>query len=275
MENQYIYNADVDVEITRVKSVSLISQQCVWSYNLKKQGIGYEKFSYILTYVQEGSYRHSLGGADILIPSRSLVLIQMDQRPFRNTSAELPFRYICIRFSVREELPLPFAEYSRIFLTAEHSSGCGEIMKTALSLYTERPFGWKIRLRGIVEELLLRFFAAQSEGKQQTGIPSLITDSLTLIRRNIFTSDLSVEDVALACHISTAHLIRTFRRYLGKTPKKYMDEIRMERACELLKYTDKSMEEIAAESGFREVRRMRRAFHEIAGMSPREYRGKR
>jgi len=53
-----------------------------------------------------------------------------------------------------------------------------------------------------------------------------------------------------------------------------MDALRVERACELLKYTDKSMEEIAAESGFSEARHMRRVFHEIVGTSPREYRSK-
>ena len=145
-------------------------------------------------------------------------------------------------------------------------------MLAALQLYTDRPFGWRLRLRGIVEELLLRVFTVYWEEKNEGNMPELIRSSTELIRSRIFSAPLSVDEVAQECHISTTHLIRLFRRYLHMTPKKYMDNIRAERAGELLKYTDKSMDVVAAESGFTEARQMRRIFSEIMGVTPKDYR---
>ena len=265
---------DMDVDILDIGIVYSVYKDAPWNYSLYKRKISSVTPCYILMYVQEGSFYHSEEGKEsIFVPSGSLILTKVDKQPFCNTSAELPFRYISIRFYTREAIPFAFEQNSRIALFPGESVGCEDKMQTALRMYRERPFGWKLRLRCITEEMLLHVFEAYYRAGEN-GVSPLIQDSTAVIRRRIFSELLCVEDVAEECGVSTAHLIRSFSRHMGMTPKKYMDRLRVERACELLKCTDKSMEEIAAESGFSEARHMRRVFHEIVGTSPREYRSK-
>ncbi|MBE6559819.1 MAG: helix-turn-helix transcriptional regulator [Ruminococcaceae bacterium] len=271
METVRIHDADVD--ITKITVIDSISAERPWKHSPRIRENNSGGFEYHLMYLREGSYYHTAGENSLFIPTHSLGLAIENHRVFRNISADLPLRYICLWFVTKEPIPLPFGEFSQVCLAPEQSRGCEEKMLAALQLYRDRPFGWRLRLRGIVEELLLRVFTVYWEEKNEEDMPELIKTATDLIRSRIFSVPLSVDDVAQECHISTTHLIRLFRRYLKTTPKKYMDNLRVERACELLKYTAKSMEAIAAESGFTEARQMRRIFCEIKGITPREYRG--
>ena len=120
--------------------------------------------------------------------------------------------------------------------------------------------------------MLLQVFRIYYAAENGAVYPPIILQGMAVIRRLLERTELSVPDVAEECHVSTTHLIRLFKQYLGVTPKKFMDRLRVERACELLQHTDKSMEEIAVASGFSEARQMRRLFHEIRGISPMQYR---
>jgi AraC-like DNA-binding protein len=72
--------------------------------------------------------------------------------------------------------------------------------------------------------------------------------------------------------VSERHLRRQFRLAQGMTPRRYQIEIRLRRAAELLRTTDLTVEEIAALSGYTDVRRFRRHFRAWAGQTPSVYR---
>ena len=262
---------DVDVEIVTVNDVHSSIRDKPWKNS--RDGHAENEHRYSLSYIQQGSYYHSTEKKQkLFFPVHTVILNKRDRRSYCNESADLPLRYICIHFTVREELPLEFPTKSRICLLPDVPQRIDEIFSAAHQLYRERPFGWRIRLRGIVEELLLLVFREESAAERNARVPPLIPRSIAVMRQRIFSELLSVGDVAQQCGVSDAHLIRVFSRYMGMTPKQNMDGLRVERACELLRYTDKSMEEIAEEAGFSEARQMRRIFRGIMGLSPREYR---
>ncbi len=266
---------DEDVEITQISVVNYSHTERPWNFNRRKKRAPRGENGYILMFIQQGSYYHSVGKNGMFIPEHSIVLAREENGPFCNTSAALPFRYVFIHFYTEDELPLTFDPFFRLCLAPEQSRGCEEKMLAALQIFRSRPFGWRLRLRGIVEELLLRIFTVYWEEQNEDNMPQLIKTGTELIRSRIFSAPLSVDEVARECGVTPAHLIRSFRRYLGMTPKQYMDSLRVEMACDLLKYTEKSMEAIAAESGFTEARQMRRVFSETVGVTPSEYRGQK
>ena len=51
----------------------------------------------------------------------------------------------------------------------------------------------------------------------------------------------------------------------------YVEQIRMNRACELLKEKKHNIEEIASLVGYNSVQSFRRAFKRVYGINPREY----
>ncbi len=266
---------NTDVIIGNVNIPYNSERSAPWRYAPVNEYTGTQP-RYTFLYIWRGSYvNHPPSGNVSIVPTRSLVLFRNGTAPYYNEQGELPSFITNITFYTEKPLPIEMPENERFVFTPMPSWDVEGNFGRALQLSEERPFGWKIKLREIVYHLLLCVLEQYYDVHTLENMPALLRESTLLIRRNIFRTPLSVSDVAQLCHVTPTYLIRLFNRYMGVTPKEYMDKLRVERACELLQYTDKSMEEIAVSAGFSEARQMRRVFHEIAGMSPREYRGKR
>ncbi len=264
---------NMDVIIGKVDSPYSSDRSAPWRYAPVNEYSGTQP-RYTFIYVWRGSYvNHSPSGNVRTIPTHSLVLFRGGTAPYYNEQGELPSFITNISFYTEKPLPIEMPENERFVFTPKPSWDVEGNFGRAIQLSMERPLGWKIKLREIAYHLLLCVLEEYYAVHAQKDMPALLRESTLLIRRNIFRTLLSVTDAAQLCHVTPTHLIRLFRRYMNTTPKKYMDDLRVERACELLKYTDKSMEEIAVESGFSEARQMRRVFHEHMGVSPKEYRG--
>lgn len=87
-----------------------------------------------------------------------------------------------------------------------------------------------------------------------------------------YARPLDVAGLARSAFMSEAHFIRQFRETFGETPHRYLQRRRIERACALLRDTDKSVTEIAASVGFESFGTFSRTFASIIGRSPTRYR---
>jgi AraC-like DNA-binding protein len=101
------------------------------------------------------------------------------------------------------------------------------------------------------------------------------TDKISeLISRVKMVPNLSitVAECADFCNMSKAHFARTFKRTTGQSPVQFMLGIRIDRAKELLDFTDKSIADIAEASGFPDQNYFTRTFKKVTGMTPTRYR---
>lgn len=83
---------------------------------------------------------------------------------------------------------------------------------------------------------------------------------------------LTLAEAAAAASVSERTLSRMFRQHLGKTPLKYLQELRVQRAEMWLEGTWRSVEEIAHECGYSDTSAFCRMFARATGISPRSYR---
>ena len=81
----------------------------------------------------------------------------------------------------------------------------------------------------------------------------------------------TVKDVVDNAPFSQSHLIRLFKQYTGKTLVEYLTEIKMQRACELLTYTNSSILSIAMMLGYSDSSHLNRTFKKCYGISPTQY----
>lgn len=81
-----------------------------------------------------------------------------------------------------------------------------------------------------------------------------------------------IEDIARAVNLSTGRLAHLFKSEVGISPQRYLTNIRLEKARELLEIGGLSVKEIAAEIGIASVSRFCRGFKARYGMTPNEYR---
>jgi AraC-like DNA-binding protein len=81
------------------------------------------------------------------------------------------------------------------------------------------------------------------------------------------------EAVARAAGVSASHLRRLFHEILGAAPRKIMDQMRFERATELMSDPGIKLNDVAERCGFQSTSAFSRAFKQFFGCSPAEWRG--
>jgi len=85
---------------------------------------------------------------------------------------------------------------------------------------------------------------------------------------------ITLEQLSSVSGMSKNGIIAMFKRLYGTTPVKYINNLRLYKACELLKNTDIPISQIAYQCGFTDSNYFSRVFRELRGMTPREYRNK-
>lgn len=86
-----------------------------------------------------------------------------------------------------------------------------------------------------------------------------------------YEEPISVEWLAEHTAVSHSSLYRRFVKRFQMSPKRFLLEYRVERACHLLETTDFSVQEVSNSVGFEDPFYFSRAFKEIKGLSPRQY----
>lgn len=82
----------------------------------------------------------------------------------------------------------------------------------------------------------------------------------------------SLEMLSQELHFSENYLIRVFKQTYGVTPHAYLISLRLERAAQMMRYSDLSLERIAAECGFGEYANLFKAYKKAYGISPQRAR---
>ena len=100
-----------------------------------------------------------------------------------------------------------------------------------------------------------------------------IKEALNYIEQN-FQNDISIENIASFCGLNRTYFGRIFKETVGKSPQQFLLSYRMAKAAELLKLTQLSISDIGNAVGYPNQLHFSRAFKNIYGMSPREWRNK-
>ena len=98
-----------------------------------------------------------------------------------------------------------------------------------------------------------------------------IKEALNFIEQN-FQNDISVEEIASFCGLNRTYFGRIFKETVGKSPQQFLLSYRMAKAAELLKLTSLSVSDIGNAAGYPNQLHFSRAFKNVYGMPPREWR---
>jgi AraC-like DNA-binding protein len=87
-----------------------------------------------------------------------------------------------------------------------------------------------------------------------------------------YASPVTLEDVARAANVAPTTASRLFRRAMGRTLTRYIIELRVSAACQLLTDSDRSVASVAAECGYRNLSNFNRQFHRLKHTTPLAFR---
>lgn len=99
-----------------------------------------------------------------------------------------------------------------------------------------------------------------------------VASAVKFIREHL-AENFGVERLLKESELSRRRLEHRFRETLGRSPYAFINDLRVAQARRLLAAQDgRNLADIAAECGFREVRRLRLVFQKLTGMKPSRYR---
>ena len=100
-----------------------------------------------------------------------------------------------------------------------------------------------------------------------------IIDSKVYIDKH-FSEDITLDKIANKALVSKFHFIRLFKKYYGRTPNQYLQEVRIEKAKKLLQ-KGSSLDEVCSAIGFNSKTSFISLFKKLTGLTPLAYRNKK
>lgn len=91
---------------------------------------------------------------------------------------------------------------------------------------------------------------------------------------NNFARPVALEELAKKAGMSRKYFSEYFKKISGKSPMEYINSYRIERACEMLQYTDLSVTRIALDCGFNDLSYFIKTFKYQKNATPSHYRNK-
>ena len=100
-----------------------------------------------------------------------------------------------------------------------------------------------------------------------------IKEAISFVEQN-YSRDITVEDIAAFCNLNRNYLGKLFREGTNQTLQHFLMHYRMNRAAELLKFSDMNVSEVGKMCGYPNQLHFSRAFKTIYGISPNHWREK-
>lgn len=175
--------------------------------------------------------------------------------------------------TLQKQFPNAHVEEDRIFIIDGPiwtSAGMSAGIDLALGMI-EKDFGAELA-RAVAQKLVVYHRRAGGQSQHSALLEmdaksDRIQSALEYARRNL-RAPLTVEELAEAAHLSPRQFSRAFRAETGQSPAKAVENLRVEAARVMIEQTRHTIDEVAAETGFVDPERMRRAFLRAFGQPP-------
>ncbi|SFE53108.1 Two-component response regulator, YesN/AraC family, consists of REC and AraC-type DNA-binding domains [Paenibacillus catalpae] len=120
-------------------------------------------------------------------------------------------------------------------------------------------------------DVLLYIRQLDRQSVSEGDISSYFTQMVKYID-NHYSTKLYLKDLSAKFFLNQVYCCQLFKKNLGKTFSEYVTELRINKACELLKHTAMSVEEVALKVGISDYYYFNKVFKKQCGITPAKYR---
>jgi AraC family transcriptional regulator of arabinose operon len=107
--------------------------------------------------------------------------------------------------------------------------------------------------------------------RRQAQLDERVQKALAFINSH-YARALTIADIARAAHSSVSHLSTLFHQQVGASPIQVLEQVRLQRAQEMLRLSFASVGEVAAAVGYRSPSYFIQRFRRHSGQTPRAFR---
>ena len=147
------------------------------------------------------------------------------------------------------------------------------ILSDIYALASSSDYIRDMRINGKLSDLLtLLMESSWHQGNSSNALKKMDISLVKSFLDEHYSEKLSLESVASHFFIDKHYLARLFKEQYGVTLVTYLQQMRITHAKRMLRFTDKSIEEIGLECGIGELNYFSRVFKKLEGVSPSEIR---
>lgn len=271
----------------KVRESSIVLSECS-DGTVHRHSHSYFEFAYVV----RGRAEHTINDRTFLLSEGDYFLIDLDStHEYREISGSEGFCIInCLFFpefidgtltragSLQEIMNGYFQRFAgrkvdhRVALRPYHDQDgfLGVLVRRMLAEYREKRPGYEEILRNSLVSLLVCL--VRNDPRLGDGEEECITKYVTEYVAKHYMDKISLSQISRVLNFSLTHVSLTFKREVGISFRDYLIKIRMEKACRLLRNTDKTISEISELVGYSDPAFFYKAFARVLGQSPASYR---
>ena len=153
-------------------------------------------------------------------------------------------------------------------MNVAQSEKLGALFKKLFSTWVSKKEGYYFES----VSLLYRIFA---EMQKDTAKPSRhklkIAPAMDMIHSDFLKRDFSLSELAAICKMGVSYFQKLFKEIYGISPKKYIIQLKINHACDLLRLERYTVTQIAEFCNFSDVYFFSRQFKEYMGITPTQF----
>ena len=219
--------------------------------------------AYILHYVMEGEGYYN----GIRVKEGRGFFIKPGETHEYMTSKNKPWRYFWVILNGEEALQI-----CRKYILFNKHGIFDYDFKDELKSFTKRFFNTYKIISSAKAKGVFWMLMSCHEKEEKLGANKYVSEAKKFMEQNCHRP-VSICEVSDMLHISDRYMYNLFIKYEGISPKKYLNNLRLQRASNMLKTGSMTVTEIAVSVGFEDVLTFSRFFKKNMKVSPTEYRG--
>lgn len=229
---------------------------------------------YLIHHIISGCGHYVVNGISYSLKTGDTFLVYPNVEVIYYADKEYPWEYAWVGFSGTDAPNILHAtDFSSDSPVITDTPDGRSIYERILKIYDLRgnEFENALKMTSQLYTMLSIFVRNASHHEIQNNFNSYVQKGIEYINAN-YSYAITVNDIANYVGLSRSHLFRSFENILGRSPKEYLTDFRMEQAKYLLENSNLSITAIANSVGFDNSLYFSKSFHKAFGMSPRDFR---
>ena len=250
--------------VDNISSIELIPKRPFVSH--AKQGRVLNGFLYFL----EGKCKFVFGTKEIYASEGTLVYLpEGSTHRYEKISEKIKYIRIDFKaFSIPEMEEIIFAE-TPVKIFSQTPPYCANTIRYLAKSFITNPNAHTLNDKALFYQLLSSIYEASYSSALKDNHMDII-EAINYIERN-YTKNFEKSILAEMCNMSQSYFRSQFKKIVGYSPSAYQQQIRIEKAKQLLLSNSSNVSEIAEQLGFESVYYFSRIFKNLTGISPLKF----
>ena len=165
-------------------------------------------------------------------------------------------------------------EDQKPYIVLKNAGSVAGIIREMFSEYKGKQNGYTKVNGANLTRLLISVFRLKLSGREESSgaYKKAVAESAIKYINEYYAERISCETLAARAYLSTGYFHRVFKEIAGETPVRYLQNVRLGHATEMLRETELPVQTVASRVGYSDMKHFYKIFGEKYRMTPAAYR---